>query len=974
MKKQPDAIKVEMQSILADEDPKNPLTDEQLAEKLGIRRERVVALRREAGIASCRMRRSAAILCDARRILHAEPQLSERGFSAALQACGYAISRYAAASIRREVAKTEPLPPAAPHAQEPPSPALSPTPRREEAEAFRTMIGQEKGLHVQINQAKAAILYPPNGLHTLLTGPSGVGKSYLATCMYAFAKEQGVIGADAKFVVFNCADYADNPQLLLSQLFGYRRGAFSGAAADKAGLVESADRGILFLDEVHRLPSEGQEILFSILDKGEFRRLGDTRSIRVNVRIIAATTENIESALLLTFRRRIPMMIDLPALSERPASERYAMIRRFFLAEAAQTQRVIRVDEKVLRYLLLYPCPGNIGQLLSDIRVACANAFLRSVAKGRTEVSVRVRNLARYEEPARITKKQEEEIAAYIRQPLILDEAVQGDLPTVSGQLDTIYHTIEDDVLELRRIGLDSAKINELLQRKIKEKLKDYVLPRETVRETMEDLCAVMDARMVSAVREAVEKARLYLPELQQKLCYFLAIHLSTFADRVRRGVYWKLTLDVHDISTRYQREYEVACILARDLGEKLELELPPEEIGMLAMYLYTFSHADVQEEPQVRVLVLSHGRVASAMAEVANRLLNMNEAIGIDMDFSESQDVMLEKVIQVVEEVDAGKGCLLLVDIGSLTTLAERITERTGIRTACVERVDTAMVLEAVRRAALTTVDLDEIAAALRLDKFGAQDGVAGDRLPALLFVCISGEGTARRLLEYIRQRSEGRLLQGVHTFTVGTLDAAHMKAEIAKIRSSHRILASIGNMKPLGTRAPFISAQEIFSGDGIARLHQILVEEADGPASLADVLEERSIVCRLKLSDKTQIIDHLVGLLQQQGAVEAEFLLSAYKRESIGATYLSGGIGIPHGSAEFVRRPAIAVASLERSVLWEHNFMVDLVFLLALRETDQKYIDAFYHIAMDKQELQSLKEAASPCDMYEILTKKQN
>lgn len=340
--------------------------------------------------------------------------------------------------------------------------------------------------------------------------------------------------------------------------------------------------------------------------------------------------------------------------------------------------------------------------------------------------------------------------------------------------------------------------------------------------EQLAEKLGIRRERVVALRREAVEKARLYLPELQQKLCYFLAIHLSTFADRVRRGVYWKLTLDVHDISTRYQREYEVACILARDLGEKLELELPPEEIGMLAMYLYTFSHADVQEEPQVRVLVLSHGRVASAMAEVANRLLNMNEAIGIDMDFSESQDVMLEKVIQVVEEVDAGKGCLLLVDIGSLTTLAERITERTGIRTACVERVDTAMVLEAVRRAALTTVDLDEIAAALRLDKFGAQDGVAGDRLPALLFVCISGEGTARRLLEYIRQRSE--------------------------------------------------------------------------------------------------------------------------------------------------------VASLERSVLWEHNFMVDLVFLLALRETDQKYIDAFYHIAMDKQELQSLKEAASPRDMYEILTKKQN
>lgn len=969
-----ESIRKEMLVILAGEDRKNPFTDEELAVKLGIRRERVVLLRREANIASYRLRRNDAILDDVRRILQAEPHLSERAFSAALQDAGYRVSRYAAASIRRELTKTKDVSSEEIGAREPTDISSPSASEQEDSKAFRSMIGQEKGLQVQINQAKAAILYPPNGLHTLITGSSGVGKSYLAKRMYAFAKEQHVIEADAKFIVFNCADYADNPQLLLSQLFGYRKGAFSGAASDKPGLVESADRGILFLDEVHRLPSEGQEILFSILDKGEFRRLGDTRSIKVNIRIIAATTENIESALLLTFRRRIPMMIDLPALSERPIAERYAMVQRFFLAEAVQTQRVIRVDEKVLRYLLLYPCPGNIGQLLSDIRVACANAFLRSVSKGREEVIVRVSNLAKYDELARISKKQDEEIEGYIQQPLIIDKAAQGDLPAVSKHLDTIYHTIEDDVLELRRIGLDSAKINEILQRKIKEKIKEYVLPKESMHQTMEDLCSIMDARTVTVVREAVEKARVYLPDLQQNLYYFLAIHLSTFADRVKRGIYWKFNLDVHDISMRYQREYEVACILARDIGEKLDLELPPEEIGMMAMYLYTFSHADVQEEPQVRVIVLSHGRVASAMAEVANRLLNMNYAIGIDMDFSESQETMLEKVIQVIEEVDAGKGCLLLVDIGSLTTLAERVTARTGIQTACVDRVDTAMVLEAVRRAALTTVSLDEIAGALRMDKFGGQESTAVKRLPALLFVCITGEGTARRLLEYIVQGSEGRLLQGVRTFMIGTLDTAHMKTEIAKIRGSYRILASVGNMKPIGTRAPFISAQEIFSGNGMLRLHQILEEEVDGPASLADVIDERCIVCSLKLSDKTQIIDHLAGLLQKQEAVDTEFLLSAYKRESTGATYLSGGIGIPHGSAEFVHRPAIAVASLERPVLWEHNFMVDLVFLLALRENDQKYIDAFYHIITDKKDLQHLKEAESPSEMYAILAKKQN
>ncbi len=181
-------------------------------------------------------------------------------------------------------------------------------------------------------QAKAAVLYPPHGMHMLLLGETGVGKSMFAELVYSYARENGSLTGNAPFVTFNCADYADNPQLLVSQLMGIKKGAYTGADSDRPGLLEKADGGMLFLDEVHRLPPQGQEMLFTFIDKGMYRRLGETETERrASVLIICATTENPESNLLKTFVRRIPMIIKIPDLSVRSIDERLNLISGFFI-------------------------------------------------------------------------------------------------------------------------------------------------------------------------------------------------------------------------------------------------------------------------------------------------------------------------------------------------------------------------------------------------------------------------------------------------------------------------------------------------------------------------------------------------------------------------------------------------------------------------------------------------------------------
>ena len=346
--------------------------------------------------------------------------------------------------------------------------------------SFKKLIGYRGSLRNKIDLAKAAILYPPNGLHTLIYGGSGVGKSELAECMYEFAVSSGAKPKNAPFIIFNCADYAENSNLLISQLFGVIKGAYTGATSDKDGLVEKANNGILFLDEIHRLPSEGQEILFYLIDKGKYRKLGETNVERkVNVLILAATTENPESNLLLTFRRRIPMLIELPKLTERPLSERLEVIVMFLTREAHRINRNLLVTKDVLMCLMLYNCKANIGQLKSDIQVICAKSYVKYMFKNTDEVVIDIEDLSILIKSAFLEgQKNNKQVKNLGIDDLYVDiknQQKNKDEITDYVNENEIYHYIEDQFKKLELEGIEDGEIDKVLLEKVENKLrKDY--------------------------------------------------------------------------------------------------------------------------------------------------------------------------------------------------------------------------------------------------------------------------------------------------------------------------------------------------------------------------------------------------------------------------------------------------------------------------------------------------------------------
>lgn len=226
-----------------------------------------------------------------------------------------------------------------------------------------------------IKLAKTAILYPDNGMNCLIIGDTGVGKSMLAKLMHEYAKSLD-IKKNMPFLHFNCSDYSNNPQLLSSHLFGVKKGTFTGATENRAGLIEQADGGILFLDEIHNLPSEGQEMLFVFMDTGYFKRFGEvTKKIHSSARIICATNKDINSSLLDTFIRRIPIKIYIPGLEERLLEERLTLVEYFIKNESIKLNKPIWVSYNTMLCLLSYHCPYNVGQLKNDIKLAIANAY-----------------------------------------------------------------------------------------------------------------------------------------------------------------------------------------------------------------------------------------------------------------------------------------------------------------------------------------------------------------------------------------------------------------------------------------------------------------------------------------------------------------------------------------------------------------------------------------------------------------------
>ncbi|MGM9902945.1 MAG: sigma-54-dependent transcriptional regulator [Enterococcus sp.] len=699
---------------------------------------------------------------------------------------------------------------------------------------FAKIIGANGSMKNSVEQAKAAILYPPRGLNCLITGPTGSGKTYFAHAMFHFAKANKVVGEATELIVFNCADYANNPELLMSHLFGYVKGAFTGAEEEKVGIIDQADGGMLFLDEIHRLPPEGQEMIFYFMDHGTYSRLGETtKSHEANVRIVGATTEDPGSALLETFVRRIPINIKLPAFEKRPANEKIDLVKIMIAHEANRTQRKISLTEDVVKALIGSVTYGNIGQLKSNIQLVCARGFLNHM--NAPEISITIDDLtegirsgliqlaSNRQEMAELSKMLEPKITVLPNDNVMQLQADSYELPY------NLYDIIGDKAALLKSDGLDQEAINHFISTDINIHLKSFYKDHGFSFNADNKLAEFVDPKIIEVTNQIYTMVKQSLPyEFQQNFIYAMSLHISSFLKRINLGEERHTNDNIREMAIDFPEEYILAQKVRKHIESFFQVAIPESEDYYLTVLLVSLRAN--QSGGRIGVVVAAHGNsTASSMVQVVQQLLDADNVRAVDMPLDMDPQTALRRIERCIQEVDEGSGTILLVDMGSLSSFNTQIQRDTGIPVRTVDMVTTSLVLETVRKVSVLGTDLDLLYESLR--NFRGYAGVATEKEmkneateqpKAIIAICASGEGTAHRIKELIERAVSKRQEPQV---VVIALSIMELNTRLPEIEKKYHIIATTGITNPQ-IAAPFIPLERFIDQNIELILDELVLE----------------------------------------------------------------------------------------------------------------------------------------------------
>jgi len=672
---------------------------------------------------------------------------------------------------------------------------------------FSELVGYDGSLRQSVQLAKAAVLYPQHSLHCLLTGPGGSGKSCFAQMIHRFATENYALEPEAPFVKINCAHFADRPEQLTAEIFGGIEG--------KTSFLEQAEDGILFIDHGELLPPAAKSGLLSLVENNY--RTWQGRRCNLRTTVVCAVEETAAGEILEPFKSRFSVTISLPPLEERPPTERFGLIRRFLTREAAGSGHALSLTSEILVALLLYRCPRQIKQLRNDIRIACANAYVRGLKADQKEIRLAMSDFPNEVRSGLLEyKRRKADLKELIKENVRYVFSENQDVHTRAEEVHrpggfSIYEWIEERMQELKERGLAWEDINTIIGIDIENEFKKYNNSLVSKVADKEQLSKMVNPRIMELVTEFLDQAaRDFNRVYPVSVFYGLCLHLNAaLCEGEKRR---ELSSDrIMEMIGKYKEEYALAVKFAGRLEKEFSTRLPIDEVVFLTMFICDRGGM-AGAQPHPVLFIAMHGEhVASSMAQVIQSLSG-TEVGYYDLPLSKSTREAYPELKQALSDWNRGAGILALYDMGSMRQMIEMVCAETKIPIRAIAFPFTALALDCCRKVMLEP-DLDAAYSSL-LERYHTLPMLRDDAYyrprsgNVIITLCMSGEGGAVQIKRYLEKK--------VHWDNVSFIPLAisgreELLNEVNRIHEKHHILCTVGAFDPQLLDIPFIPVTKV-------------------------------------------------------------------------------------------------------------------------------------------------------------------
>lgn len=667
--------------------------------------------------------------------------------------------------------------------------------QEETKDAFMDLVGYNGSLKHAVQLARAAVIYPPKGLNTLLIGGKGTGKNLFARVMYQAAIEQKILKKDGVFEKYSCAEYSGNDEAALTGIFGEE---------EEAGGFTIGNSNVLFLENIHMLSARVRRKILEYLSQIENQ--GREGSLPM---IIASCDEN-SYDVITTFEKYMPISIRLPSLSQRPLTERFALIKQFISLEAARTKRTIQAESELLDCLMLFDCEKNLWTLKTFIKEACMNAYLREYGDNKGDLHLYISDFDPVVRKGflnyRLHREELEKIisrnVSYSFGGGIVEMNKMDQVKLGKG---TIYEDLDRRIQDYTAKGFGMREIQTILSVDLETMFHRYNSQLTKGVVNREQLSKLVSLPLIDMTENFLKKAE---PALGVRLPANTLYGLCLQLDETIKGVKTSLNMKadyITQIICENKTAYALALEFAKELEETFHIPFQLEETAIITLFL-SWQDPRQKERSEPVLLFAFHGQgIGKAIESTIEGTLKNNNTYSVDIPFEQEDGETYEKLKNIVMDKDQGKGVLAVYDLESLRQMFYTISMETGIEVRTVSLPLTRMGMNWSRRAAITSnLDMVYKTAADELHTLGA------DMKKIIVTLCTTSEGLAVRIKEYLEQHNA---VPDTDIIPLSLSDHNLLREKLLLIMEEGVIQCIVGTYDPELLAIPFVPVSEVLA-----------------------------------------------------------------------------------------------------------------------------------------------------------------